>query len=84
MDGISQFLGAVGIVIGAIVLIGGSLALVRGSYNKARIQALREDNEDLRNRVKDCEDKINVGEAREAALEQKVHHACLAVGRCRL
>jgi polyhydroxyalkanoate synthesis regulator protein len=74
MDGIPQFLVAVAAVIGAIVLIGGALALVRGSYNKARIQALREDNEDLRNRVQDCEDKLTAADARETALEMKVQH----------
>lgn len=74
MDNVQEILTVVGLVVTTIILVGGALALVRGSYNKARIQALREDNDDLRNRVKDCEDKIVVGEGREAVLEQKVEH----------
>lgn len=74
MDSLKEFFGALGIVVGAVVLLGASLGMIRGSYNKARIQALREDNEDLRNRVRDVEDKCTASEAREALLEQKVEH----------
>ena len=41
--------------IALLVGLGGALALVRGSYNKARIEALRGDNSDLRERNKDVE-----------------------------
>lgn len=74
MDNLQEFLTLVGLVIGTVILIGGALVLVKGSYSKARIQALREDNEDLRNRVSDCEAKVDASEAREAVLEQKVEH----------
>lgn len=74
MDNLQEILTLVGLVIGTIVLVGGSLVLVRGSYSKARIQALREDNQDLRDRVSDCEAKCDASEAREAVLATEVHH----------
>ena len=69
-----EWLGVIGLVIAVAVAIGGGLALVRGSYTKARMEALREDNGDLRNRVRDCEEKVKASEAREALLAQQVKH----------
>jgi outer membrane murein-binding lipoprotein Lpp len=74
MNGFMSVLLTIAAVVGAVVLIGGSLALVRGSYNKARIQALREDNTDLRDRIDDCEDKIEAAAHKEEALEIEVQH----------
>lgn len=48
---IPEWLGVIGGVLSLCLLLGAVLAIVRGSYNKARITALREDNEDLRHRV---------------------------------
>lgn len=74
MNGVTSVLLTISAVVGAIVLIGGSLALVRGSYNKARIQALREDNDDLRARQKDTEDRLDAAEAREVTLGLELEH----------
>jgi predicted nuclease with TOPRIM domain len=62
----------IGVVLGVLALLGGSLALVRGSYTKARIQGLREDNEDLRSRLDDCDKEETRLKAREEALKAKV------------
>src|SRR5690349_2480241 len=69
-----QFATGLAAIIGLLILIGGAIALVRGSYNKARIQALREDNDDLRARLNDCDKKISEHVAAETLLEQKVDH----------
>lgn len=74
MDNLQEFLTLVGLVIGTIILVGGSLVLVRGSYNKARIQALREDVDDLQNRVLDRDGQLAECRVREDVLEQKVNH----------
>jgi septal ring factor EnvC (AmiA/AmiB activator) len=52
---VTEFATSAAAVIGLLTIIGGALVLIKGSYSKARIQALREDNEDLRNRVADGE-----------------------------
>lgn len=67
MDSVQNFLAAVGVIIGVLALIGGSLVLVKGSYNKARIVALRDDAQDLRNRLGDCEAKA---ESQERAITE--------------
>lgn len=64
----------VSVVLSLLILVGGAWALVRGSFNKARVQELREDNDDLRDRLDDAEKKIKTYEARETALETKVDH----------
>lgn len=74
MDWIAQGVVLIASVVGAIILIGGATALARGSYNKARNQALRDDNDDLRKRLGDCEDKIEDHERREQVLETEVKH----------
>lgn len=71
---INEVLGAVAAAVGLLILIGGALALVRGSYNKARIQALREDVGDYIRRLDDCEERCSQAEHREEALELKVDH----------
>lgn len=47
----------VGIVTLAGVLGGVTYSVVKASYNRARIEGLRHDNEDLRSRVDDLEEK---------------------------
>lgn len=74
MNNVSQIFAAIGVILAVLVAVGAGLTLVRGSYNKARIQALREDNEDLRARVGDVEEKLEQSEAREAVLSAKVEH----------
>lgn len=69
-----EWLGVLGLIMSVAVAAGAGLALVRGSYTKVRMEALREDNSDLRNRVKDCEDKVSASEAREQLLDQQVKH----------
>jgi chromosome segregation ATPase len=69
-----QFIAGASAVIGLLILVGGAIALVRGSYNKARIQALREDNDDLRARLDDCDKKINDHEQRETIMDGKIEH----------
>lgn len=54
-----QVLEVAGAFLGILILCGGALALVRGSYSKARIQALREDNDDLRSRVEDLDRELD-------------------------
>jgi peptidoglycan hydrolase CwlO-like protein len=56
------------------VLIAGTYVLFRASLSKARINALREDNEDLRHRVDDQDKELLKCAARETALEVKVEH----------
>jgi hypothetical protein len=51
----TQLFGLIGAVISVCLAIGAGIALVRGSYSRARMQALREDNDDLRARMSDCE-----------------------------
>jgi len=45
-------------LIGAATIIGGGIFLVKGSFNKASMEALRQDNEDLRKRDIDKESRI--------------------------
>lgn len=72
-----QFVGAltiVSIVIAIIGAVGGITAYVRGSYSKARIEALRGDNDDLRNRIDDLEDSAKRAVDREGKLEDRCLH----------
>lgn len=85
MDSLTDWVLLVATALGLVLLVGSVLAIVRGSYNKARIQALREDNEDLRNRVGDVEHSLEQEKAarerdaiaakgREEAMGLKVKH----------
>jgi outer membrane murein-binding lipoprotein Lpp len=52
---------AITIAVGLVVLLGAVVSVVvfvRGAYGKARMEALRQDNEDLRNRLDDADDKF--------------------------
>ena len=71
---IQDVLTFVGLVITVLGLIGGSFALVKGSYNKARIQALREDNDDLRKRLDDADKDSIRRDAREQTLIARIEH----------
>jgi predicted nuclease with TOPRIM domain len=74
MENLGSALNWLAIAIGALLLVGAAAALVRGSYSKARIQALREDNEDLRARVSDLEGTVASNRSREANTEQRLSH----------
>lgn len=71
---ITDVLTVIGGFIAVLLAIGAGLALVRGSYNKARIEALRGDNSDLRDRVKDLEQTVERHETKEQALEARCEH----------
>lgn len=51
LDSVLNVVYLVGALITVLGALGAAYALVRGSYNRARIERLREDNEDLRNRI---------------------------------
>lgn len=65
MDNVAQVLGVTGGLIAILGAIVGVLLFVRGSYNKARLQALREDNDDLRKRVDDQDKELEKCRIRE-------------------
>jgi len=63
------------LIVAAIAIIGAAAAVVvfvRGSYGAARINALREDNTDLRARVDDSDKELLKCKGREEALEARV------------
>lgn len=74
MSNLGDWVGVVGSTFGVIVLLISAFIFVSGSYNKARIQALREDNQDLRDRVNDLDSELERTKAREDKLEAQVQH----------
>lgn len=58
-----QWVGVIGGLAALLVLFIGALVYVRGSYSKAKIEALRADNDDLRKKIgdlsRDLEDERN-------------------------
>lgn len=73
-DGILGVVYATGGVISILGAFGVAWALVRGSYNQARIKALREDNEDLRNRIRDLEHAEERHRLKEQAWDKEREH----------
>lgn len=73
-DGASGMANMAGTVFGIAILLGGVYFAFKASYNTARIQALRDDNTDLRHRVDDLDGEIERAKQREETLEVKVHH----------
>lgn len=67
-----EWLGVIGAVLSIALALGAALALVRGSYTKARISALREDNDDLRARVSDMDVELERRKAKEDVMSAKV------------
>jgi chromosome segregation ATPase len=67
-------LAIIGGAITLLVLVGGAAALIRASYSKARVDALREDNSDLRARVGDIDMELDRQKTRADMLEQKLTH----------
>lgn len=64
-----------GVITAIIVIVGavaGVVVFVRGSYGAARMNALREDNTDLRARVDDGDKELLRLKGKEAALEARV------------
>ncbi len=60
MDSVST---ALAVVAGSIIVLGaiiGVVIFIRGSYGKARLEALREDNDDFRKRVADLDRDLEV------------------------
>lgn len=55
-------------------LVGSTYVLFRASLSRARINALREDNQDLRNRVDDQDKELIKCQAREKVLEETCVH----------
>lgn len=66
--------GIIGAIIAVLVALGGGAALVRGSYNKARIEALRGDNEDLRLRSNDQGREIERLLLQQQSDHQRIEH----------
>lgn len=65
----------VAIISGCIVIVGavvGAAVYVSGSFNKARMAALREDNEDLRKRCADMDVELDHCKAREELLAHRI------------
>jgi cell division protein FtsL len=60
-----------GSLILVIVALAAVLVFVRGAYGNARIQALREDNEDLRARVADTESERDIFKTRVESLSSE-------------
>lgn len=78
MGNLTQVVGVIGAIISVCLAIGAGIALVRGSYNRARMDALRQDNADLRVRqddthkeLVDCQNKLALAEGRITHLEQE-------------
>lgn len=67
-----EWLGVIGAVLSIALALGAALALVKGSYNKARIAALREDNDDLRARVGDLDSELERQKLRDQTREAKI------------
>lgn len=67
-------LGLIGIFVSVTLGVGSALALVRGSYNKARMEAIRQDNNDLRSRTDDQDKELARCKAREDVHEAKIVH----------
>lgn len=68
MNNLQTALAIAGGLVVVIVALAGTLVFVRGAYGNARIQALREDNEDLRNRVSDTEGERDIYRLRAESL----------------
>jgi len=58
LEGLGTLVGILVAVISVMVLLGAAFVTFKGSFNKARIQGLRDDNQDLRERVIDSELEI--------------------------
>lgn len=71
MDNIQQILAIAGVLIAVIISIAAALVFIRGAYGNARIQALREDNSDLRERVTDTEAERDVFKLRSDTLTRE-------------
>jgi len=67
-----EWLGVIGAFLSVALALGAGLALVKGSYNKARIAALREDNDDLRARVGDMAAELERRKLQEETLSARV------------
>lgn len=85
LGGVGGALSIVGAILTVLILAGVAAALVRGSYNKASIEALRTDNNDLRERLDDRDEKlkekdqtfeneIKLRDLRETQLEERCDH----------
>lgn len=68
MDNLQSVLAIAGALVVIILALAAVLVFVRGAYGNARIQALREDNEDLRNRVNDTEGERDIYKLRAESL----------------
>lgn len=73
MTAVSEWVGLIGGIAGIAVLLTSAFVFTKGSYNKARIEALRDDNNDLRARVEDLEGDLERSKTKEAVLEAKVN-----------
>lgn len=73
MSDIPAWLSVLSILVGIAAMLGGVVAVFRASYSRARIEALREDNQDLRHRIEDLERKGDRAEVREDELEAQVN-----------
>lgn len=74
MDTFTQGVSIAGGILAIIILLIGALVFIKGSYNKARIQALREDNEDLRARIMDQERELVILKATKETHTTQIQH----------
>jgi predicted nuclease with TOPRIM domain len=70
VQGLQQTLGVIGSLLALIVLLTGVYFFIKGSYNKARIEALRQDADDLRHRLNDL-----LAEKQESITTRDRYHA---------
>jgi hypothetical protein len=80
---LSSAVGLVGGMAGLAVLCGGILVFFKGAYNKARIEALRQDVQDYANRDAARQEEHRDDQARIAKLESNVQHLTTENGMLR-
>lgn len=72
--GFGRLLDVAGGIFGIIVILGGVIVFLRGSYNKARIDALRQDVQDYKNREEVREEERREDRLRIDRLQAQVDH----------
>lgn len=55
-----NFFDSASTIVSLILLVGGGFLITHGAYSRARLEALREDNNDLRSRIDDLEKREEI------------------------
>lgn len=71
---LGDLVGVVGGVLSIIMLSGGVVVFFKASYNRARIDALRQDIDDYRNRQEQCDRQHSDDEKRIEKCEDEIKH----------